>query len=71
MKVSSHFDICSFVQISRNLGVFESWKMYYISGNKLSTLEKFEYSVDIILSSAHMFYLFFFIHSGGTKMSAS
>ena len=41
LKNSSHFDIYSFVQISRNLGYFARWKMCYILGNKPSTPEKF------------------------------
>ena len=42
LKVSSTFDIYSFVQISRNLGDFcASRKIRYILGNKPSTLEKF------------------------------
>ena len=54
LKVSSHFNICIFVQISRNLGFFASWKMCYILGNTPSTFETFLSIVCIILSSAHI-----------------
>ena len=41
LKVSYDFNICSVVQISRNLGVSCNWKTCYILENKPSTLEKF------------------------------
>ena len=41
LKVSSNFDICKFVQISRNSGVFCKLKNALYLGNKPSTLEKF------------------------------
>ena len=72
LKVSSPFDICSFVQISRNLAFFPGRKMCYILGNKPSTPEKFWYSMHHTIFCSHkMFYLFFFIRTGGNKMSAS
>ena len=41
LKVTSNFDICSYVQIYKNLGIFVSYKMCYILGNQPSILEKF------------------------------
>ena len=45
LTVSSNFDICSFVQISRNLGVFASCRMCYILGNKQFRREKFQHGM--------------------------
>ena len=72
LKVSSDFDICSFVQISRNAGLLQVEKCVIFWEISHLQLRKFSI-VCIMLSSAHIksFILFFFMPTGGTKMNAS
>ena len=71
LKASSHFDICSFVHICRNLGFLQVEKCAIFWARTHLHLRNFSI-VCIILSSAHINVLFIFvIRTGGTKMNAS
>ena len=73
LNVFSHFGICSFVQISRNLGAFASFEKYAIFWERsLLQLRNFS-TIRIILSTVHKksFIYFALFVPERTKMNAS